>query len=209
LGGASLAGMQGIRAPSGGRHAPGDAQPAVTAHPAAQLAAGTRALTEAAPACGVQAAPGEPIGEIGAALHSLTRSLKRGRLHDFLLAQARVDADQAGLAILYVLHLAGANLRLCDLAEQLRIDAPAVTRKAQQLERSGLVSRTQDLLDARATRIQLTAQGRRTISRFLAARRTWLTSILADWSDADRADLARLLGRFADDMHRRLEELDD
>jgi len=162
-----------------------------------------------APAASAQAAPGKVIGEIGASLYSLARSLKRGRLHDFLLAQARVDADQAGLAILYVLHLAGANLRLCDVAEQLRIDAPAVTRKAQQLERSGLVSRTQDQADARATRIQLTANGRRTISRFLAARRTWLTSILVGWSDAEQADLARLLRRFADDMHRHLEELDD
>lgn len=157
---------------------------------------------------GAGAVRGEAIGEIGAALYSLSRSLKRGRLHEFLLARARIDADQAGLAILYVLHLAGAGQRLCDLAEQLRVDAPAVTRKAQQLERSGLVSRTQDQADARATRIQLTPQGRRTISRFLAARRDWLTSLLAEWSDADQADLARLLRRFADDMHSHLEELD-
>ena len=160
------------------------------------------------PACDLEAAPAEAISEIGAALYSLARSLKRARLHDFLLARARVDADQAGLAVLYVLHLSGANLRLCDLAEQLRIDAPAVTRKAQQLERSGLVSRAQDQVDARATRIQLTAAGRRTISRFLAARRTWLTGILAGWSDADQADLARLLHRFAHDMHRHLEDLE-
>src|SRR5215470_14626051 len=180
--------------------------------PGTQAAAGpTTAFTSGmrSPAGNLETAPAEAIGEIGTALYSLGRSLRRGRLHDFLLAQARVEADQAGLAVLYVLHLAGANLRLCDLAEQLRIDAPAVTRKAQQLERSGLVSRAQDRADARATRIQLTAQGRRTISRFLAARRTWLTSVLADWPDADRAELARLLRRFADDMHRHLEELDD
>lgn len=178
--------------------------------PGTQAAAGaTKALTSTkrSPA-DLDTAPAEAIGEIGTALYSLARSLKRTRLHDFLLARARVDADQAGLAVLYVLHLAGANLRLCDLAEQLRIDAPAVTRKAQQLERSGLVSRAQDQADARATRIQLTAQGRRTISRFLAARRTWLTSVLADWPEADQADLARLLRRFADDMHRQLEDLE-
>lgn len=179
--------------------------------PGTQAAAGptaTLANDARSPAGNFETAPAEAIGEIGTALYSLARSLKRGRLHDFLLAQARVEADQAGLAVLYVLHLAGANLRLCDLAEQLRIDAPAVTRKAQQLERSGLVSRAQDQADARATRIQLTATGRRTISRFLAARRTWLTSVLADWSDADQAQLARLLRRFADDMHRQLEELE-
>ena len=135
----------------------------------------------------------EAIGEIESALHSLARCLKQSRLHEFLLAQARVDADQAGLAILYVLHLEGSGLRVTDLAEQLRIDAPAVTRKAQQLERSGLVSRRRTPQDGRATRLRLTAQGRRTINRFLAARRTWLTSLLAGWPEAEQTEFARLL----------------
>ena len=39
---------------------------------------------------------------------------------------------------------ADASLRLTDLADRLRIDAPAVTRKAQRLERMGLVSRGRD-----------------------------------------------------------------
>src|ERR1700685_1735428 len=82
------------------------------------------------------------IGEMESALHSLSRSLRQVRLHDFLRAEARVDVDRAGLALLYVLHVNGTSLRLTDLADQLHIDAPAVTRKAQQLERSGLVGRT-------------------------------------------------------------------
>ena len=60
---------------------------------------------------------------------------------------------------------------LTELAELLRIDAPAVTRKAQQLERAGLVSRTRDEQDARATRLQLTPEGGQVINNFLAARR--------------------------------------
>ena len=98
---------------------------------------------------------------------------------------------------------------MTDLAEQLRIDAPAVTRKAQQLERSGFVSRTRDTEDGRATRLRLTAQGRRTISRFLAARRKWLTSLLAGWPEAEQAEFARLLRQFTSDIQRYLGELDD
>jgi len=150
----------------------------------------------------------DAIGEIESALHLLGRSLKQVRLHEFLLAEARVDADQAGLAVLYVLHVEGASLRLTDLAEQLRIDAPAVTRKAQQLERAGLVSRTRDREDARATRLQLTAQGRRTINRFLVARRAWLTRLLARWPEAEQVEFARLLRQFTSDIHRHLGELD-
>jgi DNA-binding MarR family transcriptional regulator len=151
---------------------------------------------------------GEAIGEIESALHSLARSLKQVRLHEFLLAEARVDVDQAGLAVLYVLHAGGTSLRLTDLAEHLRIDAPAVTRKAQQLERSGLVSRARDSEDGRATRLQLTAQGRRTITRFLVARRAWLTRLLAGWPEAEQAELARLLRQFTSDIQRHLGELD-
>src|ERR1700729_3638859 len=132
---------------------------------------------------------GEAIGEIESALHSLARCLKQVRLHEFLLAEARIDVDQAGL-------------RLTDLAEQLRIDAPAVTRKAQQLERSGFVSRTRDTEDGRASRVRLTPQGRRTVNRFLVARRAWLTGLLSGWPEAERAEVARLLRQFTSDIHR-------
>jgi DNA-binding MarR family transcriptional regulator len=152
---------------------------------------------------------GDAVDEIEAALHLLARSLRQVRLHEFLLAEARVDADQAGLAVLYVLHVAETSLRLTDLAEQLRIDAPAVTRKAQQLERAGLVSRTGDQLDARVTRLELTAEGHQTISQFLAARRAWLTTILADWPEAERSDFARLLRRFTGDICHQRGDLDD
>jgi DNA-binding MarR family transcriptional regulator len=151
----------------------------------------------------------DAVRGIESALHALARCLKQSRLHEFLQAQARVDADQAGLAILYVLHLEGSGLRVTDLAEQLRIDAPAVTRKAQQLERSGLVSRSRDTADARATRLQLTAAGRRTIGRFLAARRKWLTSLLAGWPEPEQAEFARLLRQFTSDIQRQMGELDD
>src|SRR5437868_15466765 len=94
----------------------------------------------------------ETIAEIETALHALARRLKQARLHEFVLKQAGVDIDQAGLAILYALHAEKVSLRVTDLADRLGIDAPAVTRKAQRLERLGLVSRARDVEDARASR---------------------------------------------------------
>jgi DNA-binding MarR family transcriptional regulator len=149
------------------------------------------------------------IGEIESALHSLSRSLRQGRLHEFLLAEARIDVDQAGLAVLYVLYMGRASLRLTDVADRLHIDAPAVTRKAQQLERSGLVTRTRDDADARATRVQLTVAGRRTIGRFLTARKTWLARLLDGWPAGQQADLARLLCQLAGDVRQHLQDLDE
>jgi DNA-binding MarR family transcriptional regulator len=150
----------------------------------------------------------ETIAEIEAALHSLARRLKQARLHDFLLKRAGVDIDQAGLAIVYALHAEQASLRVTDLAERLGIDAPAVTRKAQRLERLGLVSRGRDATDARACQLSLSAQGEQLITRFMLARHEWLTTLLADWPAADRHEFARLIGRFAGGIHRQLDELD-
>ena len=150
----------------------------------------------------------ETIAGIESALHTLARRLKQARLHDFVLKQAGLDIDQAGLAILYALHAEKASLRVTDLAERLGIDAPAVTRKAQRLERLGLVSRARDAEDARACLLRLRAQGQEAIERFLAARHQWLTTLLADWPAAERCDFARRSCRFAGDIHRHLDELD-
>jgi len=153
------------------------------------------------------AGPGreEPVADLESALRSLFRVLKQSRLHALLLGRAQTDLDRAGVELLYALYAQDASLRLTDLAERLRIDAPAVTRKAQQLERAGLVGRTRDQADGRATRLGLTAPGRAAMDRILAARRVWLTEVLGGWSAADQAEFARLVRRFAGDVDRHLE----
>jgi DNA-binding MarR family transcriptional regulator len=147
------------------------------------------------------------IAGIELALHSLARRLKQSRLHDYFARQAGVDIDQAGLAVLYVLHGEKAALRITDLAGRLSIDAPAVTRKAQQLERLGLVSRAKDADDARACRLRLTPEGRRVVKKFLLARHRWLTGLLAGWPPAERCEFARLIGHVTGDIDRSLDEL--
>ena len=149
------------------------------------------------------------VDDVDVALQALMRSLKQTRLRDHLRARAGVDLDQAGLAALYALHTSQSSLRLTELAEHLRIDAPAVTRKAQQLERAGLVSRTRDERDARATRLQLTDTGRQVLTRYLDGRRTWLATLLTDWPETERSEFARLLRRFNDDVQRGIKDLDE
>ena len=147
------------------------------------------------------------IASIESALHALARRLKQARLHDHFTREAGVDIDQAGLAVLYVLHGEKTSLRVTDVSARLAIDTPAVTRKAQQLERLELGSRVRDADDARASRLLLTPAGRRVLRRFLLARHRWLTAVLADWPAADRDEFARLIGRFTDDIHRHLDDL--
>jgi DNA-binding MarR family transcriptional regulator len=150
----------------------------------------------------------DAVGDVESALHSLTQSLKQVRLHEYVLDKARVDVDRAGVALLYVLYVENANLRMTDLAEQLQIEAPAVTRKAQQLEQAGLVSRAPDPNDGRASRVQLTALGRRTINRILQIRREWVTTLLAGWTEENQVEFARLIRLFTNNLNQHLKEFD-
>jgi DNA-binding MarR family transcriptional regulator len=136
-------------------------------------------------------------GEIDGALLSVARVMNQVRVHTKLRAEAGVDIDRAGAAVLYKLLMESESLRLCDLAERLGIDSPAVTRKVQQLEHLGLVVRSPDPVDGRASRLVLTDRGRLSIENLLQARRQWLEELLADWPPEDRREFARLLQHFA------------
>jgi DNA-binding MarR family transcriptional regulator len=148
------------------------------------------------------------IATIESALYSLARRLRRAQLKDYISRQAGDDLDQAGMAVLYTLHGEETGLRVTDLATRLGIDPPAVTRKAQQLERLGLVSRARDSVDARASLLRLTPEGRQVLERFLFARHQWLAALLADWPAAECREFARLISRFTDDIDQHLSELD-
>jgi DNA-binding MarR family transcriptional regulator len=137
------------------------------------------------------------IDQIGAALEVVARSLTQARLHERLLQAAGVRLDRAGAALLHKLYIHPESLRVSTLADLLGVDAPTVTRKVQQLEHDGLVVRQSDPDDRRATRIGLSTTGRRTLERVLEARRSWLEGLFEQWSEADLATYASLLGRFS------------
>lgn len=135
--------------------------------------------------------------EIADALLAMTRVMSQVRTHEALCKSAGVDLDRSGSALLYKLHTDGGDVRITELADRLGIDPPAVTRKVQQLERSGLLSRSTDPEDARACLVQLTSEGRRSIERLLRARQDWLEQMLQAWPKDDRREFARLLKLFS------------
>ena len=138
----------------------------------------------------------------------MSRSITQIRAHERLLRAAGVRLDRAGAALLNKLYVADGSLRVTDLAEQLGVDAPTVTRKVQQLEREGMVVRQTDPDDRRATRIRLAPSGRRTLERVLRARRAWLERLVGGWDEIDLATFASLLGRFSHEMEQDLGDAD-
>ena len=108
------------------------------------------------------------------------------------------------IALMKALAHRGA-LRLTDLAGVLDLDASTVSRHVRTLEERGLVTRTTDPDDGRATRLALTDEGRERLEAGASRRRALIAELLEDWSPDDRETLRRLLTRLADDVleHRR------
>ena len=113
------------------------------------------------------------------------------------------------MALLYVLHVNGASLRLTDLAEQLHIDAPAVTQEgtAARTVRPGRPD--QGLRGRAGDPAAAHRRGRPDGSAgSWLARRAWLTGLLSGWPESEQAEFARLLRQFTSDVDRHLGGLD-
>ncbi|HVA52785.1 MAG TPA: MarR family transcriptional regulator [Acidimicrobiales bacterium] len=150
----------------------------------------------------------EVLDRITASLQVLARSFNQARAHEHLLQEAGVRLDRAGVALLYKLHAhSDASFRVSELAERLGIDAPAVTRKVQQLERLGFVSRDADPEDKRATRIRLTSSGEETLELVLRAHKKRLARLFDDWSAVELQSFSSLMGKFAEELTKEYGEL--
>ncbi|MEU3015547.1 MarR family winged helix-turn-helix transcriptional regulator [Nocardia asteroides] len=122
------------------------------------------------------------------------------RLRDRTLAQIkdRSGIDPAGFVVLFRLVCDG-PMRSGALAEAVHSDASTVSRQVAQLVERGLVRRTADPDDGRATVLEATEHGRETAERIRTRRRESVAIVTEDWSDEDRASFAALLTRFVDD----------
>jgi DNA-binding MarR family transcriptional regulator len=85
------------------------------------------------------------------------------------------------------------EMRLSDLADHLRIVPRSTTEVIDALQAQGLVERSPDPADRRATLVTLTAAGTSIAEGVRAARAAEADAFFGRISDADRDDLARIL----------------
>jgi DNA-binding MarR family transcriptional regulator len=104
------------------------------------------------------------------------------------------DLEFAAIVLMKALLQRGA-LRLSSLAESLDLDASTVSRQVRQLEDRGLLERTRDPDDGRASRVSLTEQGKERLVAGAERRRALVGSLLEDWPPEDREHLRHLLTR--------------
>jgi DNA-binding MarR family transcriptional regulator len=86
------------------------------------------------------------------------------------------------------------SLRLSALSERLRIAPRSGTEVVDALEERGLVERSPDPDDRRATLVGLTPRGARIAADVQAAQRAEADAFFGTLSPADRDALARILG---------------
>lgn len=124
--------------------------------------------------------------DANAALENLERELvtlaRRLRgLQRTLAEEVHPDLEPAQYALLsYVEELA--PVRMADLVAALEVDKGPVSRACARLEKQGLLRRTADKADARATLLTLTAAGRRKLAAARKKRNQWIGNLLTEWS---------------------------
>src|SRR5919107_2222010 len=107
--------------------------------------------------------------------------------------------DFAAFPLLKLLSHQG-PMRLSSLATVVGLDASTVSRHARQLEDRGLLERTGDPDDGRASRVAVSQRGSDCLAAGFAARRTMLAQALDDWSDEERDTLRHLLHRLVENL---------
>lgn len=126
--------------------------------------------------------------------------MKRPQSWTAIAKRAKVSLDRPSAIILQTLTGTSATCRIQDLAAQLGIEPPYITRKTQELERAGYLRRVADREDRRAVDLRITAKGRGIAERLRKAQRENIAEALKDWDPAERRQLVRLFQRFSQDM---------
>ncbi|MGK4581871.1 MarR family winged helix-turn-helix transcriptional regulator [Kitasatospora sp. HPMI-4] len=136
--------------------------------------------------------------EIADSLGLLLRRTTRARLYAHLTEGLGEAVDELTYPVLSGLARTGA-CSAADLGREVGLDRSTVTRRADRLERAGLLRREPDPADGRATLLALTSEGHDLVAvtrRRLAAR---IEDSLTSWPQADARTFAHWLRRFVDE----------
>jgi DNA-binding MarR family transcriptional regulator len=99
------------------------------------------------------------------------------------------------------------GLRVGELADRVGIDDATATRLVDRLEEIGVVGRTSEAADRRATTVALTAAGEELVAGIAAQRQLFFCDVLDALEPAERAELVRLTAKAAVALRARSEEL--
>lgn len=141
----------------------------------------------------------EDLLRIEEALASVVGLVGLPRVHERLMTMAGVRIDPSAYPVLRLLSQNEPS-RLSELTKLLGVDMSTASRTVKRLELDGLVVKTLDERDGRASALRLSGDGRELLRRLRAARHELMGEVFATWSCDDLASLAPLLERAAQDL---------
>ena len=114
----------------------------------------------------------------------------------------RQPGDEVDYSAFPILKLLGHQgpMRLSALAQVLGLDASTVSRHARQLEDRGLLERTDDPDDRRASQVTVSVHGNSCLAKGIETRRHVISHALDGWTDEEREMLRTLLHRLVENL---------
>lgn len=107
------------------------------------------------------------------------------------------SADPHTYWLLHTLRCQG-TVRMTDLATSMNLDTSTVSRHLQQLDKAGLVQRSQHPDDGRAQAVAITDAGESLLDEAHHARIRFVQARTLAWAPGELETLTRLLTKFAD-----------
>ena len=115
------------------------------------------------------------------------------------LKSTDTDSARSAHLILLMISMSG-PLRVADLAVKMCVDASTVSRQTAWLVNDGLLRRTSDPADGRASVLALTERGESVAAAVAKRRRDLFTRVIHDWPARDVQTFGSLLRTFIDGL---------
>ncbi|MET4590241.1 DNA-binding MarR family transcriptional regulator [Arthrobacter sp. 754] len=159
--------------------------------PAETTPAGTAATRPAEPEAG-----GDTLdAALNNVEHQISLFWRRARsVSQQLSRQVHPDMEPAAYGLMAVIRREG-PIRLTDLALNIGVGKPSVSRQIAFLESLGLVSKEADPLDGRAQAIRLTEKGEEKMHQVQDARRQVFRERLGEWPVGELQTLAAYMAK--------------
>jgi DNA-binding MarR family transcriptional regulator len=127
--------------------------------------------------------------------HLIEAHVRKGLAKEFKTTLPRFD-------LMAQLERAPHGLQMGELSRRMLVTGGNVTGIVDQLERSGLLVRTEDPADRRAYLVKLTKEGRRLFGQMAAEHETWIVKLFAGIPKREQRALTESLTRLRGQLTR-------
>ncbi|OLT36525.1 hypothetical protein BJF79_31020 [Actinomadura sp. CNU-125] len=144
----------------------------------------------------------EALNTVERSMVRLRRGMSRQRLGKAAIREHNLPVD---VQVLHVVDIVdegpdrpGQEVSVGLVAARLGVDASRGSRIVAEAVKSGYVRRVASQEDGRRIHLELTGAGRTVVEATRRTRRDNFAQAMRNWTDAERAEFARLLTRFVD-----------